>query len=118
MRSVRIKSLWDFEDQRLVINGRFTHSGLAAAWAAIDSAIQFNIAKHGEYVIIDKYYKLMEERKKKRPQNKTAASGTGARDPMPEFFKHNKSTNKSADRFHWTPYSRPQDRFALPKPRH
>ena len=52
MRLMRLKEFWSSRDRALVneLNGRITIEGLAIYWKAINAAIEFNAAKHEEFL--------------------------------------------------------------------
>ena len=48
MRTIKMKEIWDYENQDLVNNGtdRLTMQGYGAYWASIDAALRYNIIRH------------------------------------------------------------------------
>ena len=63
MRAVKLVEVWDKADANLVVNNRITCDGLHCYWAAVDAAIRYNVLKHREFVINDRYNTLTKARK-------------------------------------------------------
>ena len=121
MRMIKIKNDWDTQDSNLVVNGRFTSAGNHAFWRTIDSAIAFNIHKREEYVIMDRYHKLMADRKARRPLQ-LRADGTPhdhnllTKDSMNEFFRRHQNQDHD-NKYCWTkPQKLSHNKFFLPHP--
>ena len=77
---MRLKSLWDPKDTNLVVNDRFTETGMSAYWNAIDASFKFNETRREVYVA----------RKVCMPEAHEAAATEDSNfteDPVPKFFK-------------------------------
>ena len=134
MRVIKLKDRWNHDDSNLVSNERLTVEGEKGYWRVINSAVQFNVHKHNEFVVVDKYHKLMEQRKRLREEstanitqrlpvkrslkNEFSDSGYGKhvrRDDMQQFFRRHSKKNRDNDRFHWNRRNEDNfNRFALP----
>ena len=91
MRVIKIKEIWNYDDQFLVSNGALTPTGLSTYWKAVDSSIHFNVKRN---------------EKSNGKFKKATSNGLGKKTPpmTPEqdfvkgFFKRNK---QNRDRFCW-----------------
>ena len=50
MRVIKLKENWDFNDENLVVNDRFTSFGTTALWKALDSTFKFNVLKRDKFL--------------------------------------------------------------------
>ena len=50
MRVMRLKDGWDSSDSSLVINNRFSESGLTVYWSAVDSSFKYNSLRREIYM--------------------------------------------------------------------
>ena len=120
MRVIKLKEHWNSNNNFLVneITGKITLDGLDTYWKAIDSGIQFNIAKRNEFL------KSRFKAKKADKVTPHVAKPYMHRDGMGDFFKRRRSKDsyRTEDRFHWCKDAqrqeillRPGNRFLLPK---
>ena len=94
MRMLKTKEFWDPKDNMLVVQNRITNEGNAAIWASVDAGLKFHARKHAEYVIVDDYHKLMEQRRQNRREAKNTSFQKTTKpekerdhDEIPKFFK-------------------------------
>ena len=78
------------QDLSLVINNGFTCDGLDSYWEALDAAFVFNVTKHREFLVIDKYNSLMHTRKMK---TKRQRFGQTRRPSRQQFMKSHSMMN-------------------------
>ena len=123
MCTVQLKVNWRPNDTTLVVNDKFTITGMNAYWKAVDSALEFNIKKREEYLVREKLKSSGENKKKCTPfamGRPSAEMFNKNKDAMREFFARrnaNKGCPKSRE-FRTEDDRRPQNnRFLLPKPR-
>ena len=55
MRVIKVKEAWGSNNMSAVMNNRITSTGLSLLWKGIDAAFKFNVQKHNEYLIREKY---------------------------------------------------------------
>ena len=127
MRMIRFKEKWNHEEPFLVSNDAVSITGQLIYWQSVDVAVAFNVEKHRQFLVCEKYRLLqlkrhMEEegnsysRKTMKYGSRAATNESGdsrdvllhTKDGMQHFFE----CNKHVDHYHWHKHS-----VKLPKPK-
>ena len=95
MRTVKLKEHWNESGEWLVKNGSPTEIGYDTYWRSFDSAMEFNVQKHEEFMIREKYAALVKCKKTPAPTKRMA--NCPMKDNMKTFFK----SHQQHDRYHW-----------------
>ena len=116
IRTLKLKEIWDFECESLVMNDTITELGLDRYWDSIDAAVKFNISRREIFLAKSL---LAEDSFRKQPAKEVVRRPDvkNKKDKIPNFFKRHSGN----DRFHWSAKQRRVDksnnRFLLPRVR-
>ena len=113
MHMIKLKNIWDDVDSTLVVKNNFTCDGLDRYWSAVDAAVEFNVHKHRDFLVVDDYNKLMATRKPKGRPNKWARAPKRRVEDKEEqqlvvdeiqkfFIKRKEQCFHHSDKYHWS----------------
>ena len=114
MRILKIRDFWDWKDDSLVLNNRFSKAGYTAYWRSLDASFKFNAKKRVEFLVRshfrdlksrgdfnDSAKKHCREDSRNFGQEKNTDREETLEDEMIGFFRRRREDKAYFDRFHW-----------------